>query len=89
MLVVSFKESPMRLKYARAFEAVPKMVKTTKRLKKVKKKFLDISDISTSPCDIIPCSVDSPACRQLRFADAGRMGSYSSKDTVQPHSTAR
>lgn len=60
IMVVSFKVSPIRSKYAPALDAVPKTVKTRKRLKKVKKKFFDISDISMSPCDTMPWSVESP-----------------------------
>jgi len=37
MLVVSLSESPIVLKYPVALEAVPKIVKTTNRLKNVKK----------------------------------------------------
>lgn len=43
-----------------AFDAVPKMVKTRKRLKKVKKKFLEMSDSSTSPSESMPCRLANP-----------------------------
>ena len=43
-----------------AFEKVPKTVKIRKRLKKVKKKFLEMRDISTSPCEVMPCRSESP-----------------------------
>jgi hypothetical protein len=36
------------------------MVKRMKKLKNVKKKFFEITESSTSPCDIMPCLLDSP-----------------------------
>lgn len=39
---------------------VPKAVKIMKKLKYVKKKFFDMTDSSTSPCDIMPCWFESP-----------------------------
>ena len=41
-------------------DAVPRIVNRIKKLKKVKKKFLDITDSSTSPCEIMPCLFDNP-----------------------------
>lgn len=41
-------------------DAVPRMVNMMKKLKKVKKKFLEITDSSTSPCEIMPCLFDNP-----------------------------
>lgn len=65
--MVSLKESLMSLNpffnpelMSIAFEKVPKTVKIRKRLKKVKKKFLEMRDISTSPCEVMPCRSESP-----------------------------
>jgi hypothetical protein len=44
--------------------AVPKTVKTRKKLKNTKKKFLDMTDNSISPCDIVPWRVESPGAHQ-------------------------
>lgn len=49
MLVVSLRESPIRSKKPAALDVVPKTVKRRKRLKKVKKKFLEIRESSISP----------------------------------------
>ncbi len=60
MLVVSLMESPMRSKKPAALEVVPKTVKRRKRLKKVKKKFLEMRESSISPWEIMPCRLESP-----------------------------
>lgn len=72
--MVSLKESLMSLNpffnpelMSIAFEKVPKTVKMRKRLKKVKKKFLEMRDISTSPCEVIPCRLESPRQHLFRI----------------------
>lgn len=69
--MVSFKERnisskpflkpfPFSSAFSMALKAVPNTVKTRNKLKNVKKKFFLMSDISTSPCEIIPCNNENP-----------------------------
>ena len=70
-LLVSLRESPTWSNKAHAFDAVPRTVKMTKRLKKVKKKFFEMTDISMSPCEIIPCMFANPSSGTLAGSQVG------------------
>jgi hypothetical protein len=72
-----------------ALKAVPNTVKTRKRLKKVKKKFFLIRDISISPCEIIPCILESPNFHNVRRSSSLMRGTYTSIDRGRGHSTTK